>query len=259
MKKQLLALVVALATQCVNAQTATDFTANDCNGVSHNLFSELDAGKVIVLCWVMPCASCTGPALTTYNVVQSYQATYPNQVFYYLVDDYANTVCASLNSWANANGISASSWKFTFVNSAIKMTDYGQNGMPKIVVVGGSNHAVYYNSNNTVSSEDLQNAISSALAAIGTAEAVQNFSSLKIFPNPSSSEAKIMFTLAQEAEVALEVYSLQGQLLDVLLAEKLAQGQHEVIMDVSGYALGTYLIRIQSNASTGTYHLVVNR
>ena len=32
---------------------ATDFTALDCDGVSHHLFSELDSGKVIVIAWVI--------------------------------------------------------------------------------------------------------------------------------------------------------------------------------------------------------------
>ena len=33
--------------------TATDFTTDDCDGVSHNLFDELNDGNVIVISWVM--------------------------------------------------------------------------------------------------------------------------------------------------------------------------------------------------------------
>jgi hypothetical protein len=43
------------------SQTAADFTANDCNGTSHHLFAELNAGKVVVVAFVMPCTDCIGP------------------------------------------------------------------------------------------------------------------------------------------------------------------------------------------------------
>jgi len=57
MKKQILTFTfLILNTFGLIAQTnATDFTANDCDGVSHHLFSELDNGKVVVIAWVMPC------------------------------------------------------------------------------------------------------------------------------------------------------------------------------------------------------------
>src|SRR5262245_353846 len=135
MKKSILLIAVLFLSVISFAQTATNFTCNDCSGNSHDLFSELDAGKVIVLCWVMPCGTCTSPALTSYNVVQSFQASYPNQVYFYLIDDYANTTCTSLNSWGTSIGAPPSSSSLRFSNAAIDMTNYGATGMPKIVVV----------------------------------------------------------------------------------------------------------------------------
>ena len=59
MKKTLLTAISGLFTILGFAQTtATDFTANDCGGTSHTLFTELNAGNVIVITWVMPCSSC---------------------------------------------------------------------------------------------------------------------------------------------------------------------------------------------------------
>jgi hypothetical protein len=84
MKKLILVFLVALFSYVANGQTATNFTCNDCTGVSHTLFDELDAGNVIVLCWVMPCGSCIGPTLTTYNVVQSFATSHPGRVKLYI-------------------------------------------------------------------------------------------------------------------------------------------------------------------------------
>src|SRR5688572_1006830 len=105
MKKLLFLLLIAISWLPVSAQVATNFTCNDCSGNLHNLFSELDAGKVIVLDWVMPCGGCTAPSQTAHNIVQGFQSTNPNQVLFYMVDDYANTSCSSLNGWANSIGI----------------------------------------------------------------------------------------------------------------------------------------------------------
>src|SRR6185436_4860235 len=113
----------------------------------HDLFAELDAGKVIVICWVMPCPACVNPALTTHNIVQTYQSTNPYKVIMYLVDDFANTTCTSLETWQNNTGVPDAT---PFSNSAINMNDYGGPGMPKIVVIGGPNHTVFYNTDYTV-------------------------------------------------------------------------------------------------------------
>ena len=75
---------------------ATDFTALDCDGVSHHLFSELDSGKVIVIAWVMPCGPCGSIALDAYTASLGYAISNPGRVEFYLVDDFANTDCASL-------------------------------------------------------------------------------------------------------------------------------------------------------------------
>src|ERR1017187_11001668 len=101
MKKILYILIALMFVITISkAQTATDFTATDCNSNSHNLFSELNAGKVIVMDWVMPCINCVAPSLSTSNVVQRYQTTYPGRVQLYLIKDIGTTTCTTLTSWA---------------------------------------------------------------------------------------------------------------------------------------------------------------
>ena len=60
---------------CIAFAQATDFTTDDCNGVTHNLFDSLDAGNVIVIAWAMPCFSCIAPSLSAYSAVQSFATT----------------------------------------------------------------------------------------------------------------------------------------------------------------------------------------
>ena len=102
MKKTLLTVLLAAFAKFTFATFATDFTATDCASTSHNLFTELAAGKVVVITWVMPCGACITGASNASNAVIA--VGNPNVVFY-LVDDAGNTNCSSLNSWASTNSI----------------------------------------------------------------------------------------------------------------------------------------------------------
>src|SRR3990170_3524731 len=99
MKKLILSLSIICCAFFTNAQTATNFNCNDCNAVNHDLFTELNSGKVIVLCWVMPCGACSAPAQSAHNIVQSYSVSNPGQVLFYLCDDFGTTSCPTMNSW----------------------------------------------------------------------------------------------------------------------------------------------------------------
>lgn len=254
MKKQVLSICFfAIAAFCTG-QTATDFTADDCNGISHNLFTDLDAGKVIVICWVMPCGTCTGPALTSYNIVESYSASHPGKVSLFLCDDYANTPCSSLDTWANAYGLKNA---IRFSNPAILMTDYGPSAMPKVVVLGGPNHTVFYNANNTVNASDFQNAVNSALSTTAINDPNSNTTSLSVFPNPASHTAEINFNLKQSSDINIELFNLEGQIIKKVYAGRQLAGEVKMSMDVAGYPAGMYLVKLADGKQTTFVNLIV--
>ena len=141
--------------------TATDFTTNDCNGVTHNLFNDLDAGNVIVIAWVMPCGPCETYSLPAYSAVQTFATSHPGRVHFYIADDYGTTACGTLNNFASNMPVST-----IFSSSDVNMSDYGAYGMPKVVVLGGTDHTIYYNQNDShITFSGAQSAISDALAS----------------------------------------------------------------------------------------------
>jgi hypothetical protein len=258
MKKFTLFIILILLSKGVYSQTATDFTANDCNGNSHNLFSELNSGKVIVLCWVMPCGACTGASLTTNNVVQSYQSSNPNTVFFYLCDDYANSICSSVNNWANGAGIPQSATSLRFSNASINMANYGSTGMPKIVVIGGASHTVFYNTNNTVNATSLQNAINAALSTTGIADPNSDAYVLSASPNPSSNTTELKFNLTESSNVKIELFNLEGQLVENIYSGKLLQGENKVQVDVSKFLSGMYLLKLSKGTKSEFINIIVS-
>jgi len=232
------AFLITLAAPIFSQTTATNFNCADCNSINHDLFSELNSGKIIVIAWVMPCTSCMSGALAGYSAVESFATSNPGQVLFYLVDDYANTNCSSLSNWGNTNGMTNST---KFSNSVISMSDYGVDGMPKVVVLGGADHAVFYNeNNNNISQSEITTAISNALAsnATGVEEMKKE---MYVQKNPVSNVLTIHFATINSDKVKLKIINAAGQ--EVLLIETDIY-ESKVDIDVSGLQNGIYFVNL---------------
>lgn len=245
--KQFLTIFLMIATYALFSQTATNFTCNDCSGQSYDLFTELDAGKVVVICWVMPCGSCINPTTTTYSVVEDFQTTHPDKVVFYMADDFANTNCATLENWATSINIPASSFSLRFSNSSINMAHYGTFGMPKVVVLGGPERTVFYNANDAVNQTALTNAINLAIAATGTDEGItKSNSDISITPSPARSFIEVTSHNETITINKIACYSNQGRLLKTSTNLKLQTGMPHKI-NISEWAQGVYFIDIQTS------------
>jgi phage terminase large subunit-like protein len=166
----------------------------------------------------------------------------------YIVDDYANTSCNSLNAWANANNLNPST---RFSNASIKMSDYGTPGMPKVVVTGNWSHQVYYNSNNTVNATALQTAIAAALEdySVGITDTDRE-QVLSFFPNPAVSDVTFRFKADGTNDATLKVYDLTGKLLDIRIYSGLDQGVTTLRYSMEHIPEGVYLLRISDGHSS---------
>ena len=259
MKKNLLLTLASLMAVFGFSQTAGNFTCNDCSGNNHDLFTELNSGKVIVIAWVMPCGACISGALAGYTQVQGFQSSNPGTVLFYLADDVANTSCSSLTSWANTNGMSGANAVFS--NSTVNMSPYGTAGMPKVVVLGGSNHAVFYNQNGSaITQSGIQSAIAAAIAANTAGINVEsNFSSMELYPNPSNSSSKLALKLVKATQVKSEVQNQLGQKVAEVLNSNLRQGDNTVKIDLTELANGTYFISCSDGEVSKKLKLIVLR
>jgi len=70
------------------------------------------------------------------------------------------------------------------------------------------------------------------------------------YPNPFNPTTTIRFSLAAPQQVRLEVVSILGQRVAVLLDGIVEQGQHAVQFDGSGLATGMYICRMMTRSST---------
>ncbi|MBC3542128.1 PKD domain-containing protein [Rufibacter sp. H-1] len=89
---------------------------------------------------------------------------------------------------------------------------------------------------------------------------IQTLDSFTAHPNPFSDKVAVGFTLAAEEEVILEVYNLQGQLVQTLFAGKAMAGKaYQYEFDGSKLANGVYICRIMVAGKTTVKRLLLDR
>lgn len=256
MKKIFISAILAVAATSLNAQTtATNWTAQDCNGTSHTLFNELDNGKVIVFVWVMPCNSCVLGAKAAYNAAQSFATSNPGKVVYYLSDDLGDDNCSALNTWISANNIGNTANMTVFGNSGntINESDFGGSGMPHVIVMGGTDHKIYYNQRNSAANDQtgIQAAINNAIGALNIAEAKPVFS-FGIAPNPAKD---VVMVKAQKAITGIIITSVDGR---VVKKVDYSNAKTNPSININGVPAGTYVIKATDvDGATGVNKLVV--
>jgi hypothetical protein len=235
----------------VNAQTAKDFTAPDCSATSRNLFTELNAGKIIVMVWVMPCGSCISDAKASYDAVQSFATSNPGRVLLWLADDNGGTSCSNLASWATSNGINtANATLFGNAGNVINEADYGGSGMPHVMVVGGMNHKIYMNKlNGSNDGPAITAAINQALTT-GIAAKATEASPLKLYPNPAQHRVSIDCMKLTSPVTQIEIYNVLGEKIQTLSPGIFDQSNKTIDIELSAAVKpGNYYVHVKNGDS----------
>lgn len=249
MRKLLLLGLISIIGHSSNAQTnATDVTITDCNGTTVNLFSELDAGKIIVIGWTMPCNTCGGPLSQIHDAVLNFAGSNPGVVEYWINDDYANSPCTTIEAWSQSYGITNARY---FSDGQLNMNDYGGAGMPKVVVLGCTDHKVYYNKNNNPYGPHVTAAIQTALddianncLSLGIEDSDQDKISINCFPVPVEDKLTVQVDGISCIELQYELIGVNGSQHNIVLDKSLSTS--EVTFSVSHLNAGVYFLKISN-------------
>ena len=79
----------------------------------------------------------------------------------------------------------------------------------------------------------------------------QASSSILIFPNPVKDKTTVSFKLSVKSDVTLSVNDISGRNVLTMNQNGLSSGQHNLIIDLSGQAPGTYIMRMSSKDGIG--------
>lgn len=237
MKKLFTLIAFSFTAFAAQAQTAPDFTAKDCSGTSHNLYTDLASGKVVIINWVMPCSACVDASSHCSGALKNYAQS--ANVIHYLLDDMGDQDCSYITNWATSSGVDMS--KVVILdnkNNVVNEANYTGTGMPHIMVVGGPNHKVYFNGKNAAADDTaaIKNAITSAFSdlGVGTVNKKLNFS---LTPNPAKD--KLSVTYSQPIR-NISVLTLSGQ----LVKEEAFGNVINPSINISGIPAGIYMVNI---------------
>ena len=249
MKKLLLSAITAIAcTVSVNAQTtAMDFTQTDCNGNAHTLFTDLNAGKVVIMEWYMgpSCQPCKDAAKEIEGMKTKLLQTYPGKVMSYTWGFQDSYTCSATQSWISGLGVSA----IPMDTGAAQVAYYGGFSMPTIVVAAGSTHKIIYIANPTnggYSNGDtatINTAIKNFLSPTSVSNLPENVNEASVYPSPAQSDATVKVLLKTSGNIQTQVMNLNGQIVMQFPMEK-ASGTYTKTISTSTLASGTYTVNI---------------
>ncbi len=232
------------------SQTAMDFNTNDCNGNPVHLFSDLDAGKAVVLFYYMPnCGSCPPHAANIQTMANNINANYPGMVKAYSYPYQDVTDCAYSASWVVDNNLQLF---IPMNNGATSLAYYGEFAMPTIVLLGGTDHSVMhlYDQGFDVSDTVLmRNLILDLIdpSQANTLKLDENITSLDVFPNPTSEVLNVKLKLKEVSEVSFELLDITGRILLTQSEIKLKEGTEEI--NVCEIPNGSYILKINVNGN----------
>jgi hypothetical protein len=80
---------------------------------------------------------------------------------------------------------------------------------------------------------------------------------LSAYPNPFNAVTRLHFNLARTGRVDLQVFDLNGRLVETLASKTFNAGEHEIRFDGKNLATGVYLARMQSGSFSATQKLML--
>ena len=142
--------------------------------------------------------------------------------------------------------------------NVIKESDYGGSGMPHVVVLGGTDHHVYLNiRNGSNDGAAITTAINQALTAgVNDVPAVNN---LSVYPNPSSNNFNVAFTMLQPSDVQLNIVDFTGKTVKVFNYTQLSGTQTLPVSFNNNLSEGNYLLRVKTNQGISSQSFTITR
>jgi len=72
-----------------------------------------------------------------------------------------------------------------------------------------------------------------------------------VYPNPFNPITTISFGLAEDTEISIKVYNIQGSVVETLANQYMEAGYHSVVWDADQHSSGIYFVKMLTSPSTG--------
>lgn len=247
MQRPLLLSLSLLTAAGLTAQTAVDFTLNDCAGASHHLFDELDQGKIVILEFAMipSCTPCIQAGGILQTVRNNFEATNPGRVKWYTWGGVDAYTCAQMSDWETSHSLVPDG---TFIDGSAMATNYGGFSMPTIVALAGTDHNKIFEQHGFVT--NLQGHITDAINAaltVSVNEVPMSTISASLAPNPANDVVNLNVSMRSTMDLSITVYDNAGRVVKSLPKQAMTTGAHTLPIAVDELAIGPYLLGISGS------------
>lgn len=84
-----------------------------------------------------------------------------------------------------------------------------------------------------------------------------NHSLSELFPNPTNGMSRITFSLPQSADVRMSIWDISGRIAADIINERMAAGNHNLIVDANHLTSGIYFVRLETGTSVAVRKFVL--
>jgi hypothetical protein len=88
-------------------------------------------------------------------------------------------------------------------------------------------------------------------------EAITDFRLIANYPNPFNPSTMIHFEVAQAGEISLDIFDVQGRLVENLVSGTRDAGSYQVGFDAAGLSSGVYFARLSGAARSEMMKMVL--
>ncbi|HNF72896.1 MAG TPA: T9SS type A sorting domain-containing protein, partial [Chitinophagaceae bacterium] len=237
-------LLLLFTIMTTKAQTPMQISGPDCNGVNHDLFAELDAGKAVVVFFFMDaCGSCPPVAAKVQTMCNSILSNYPGMITGYALPYINSTTCTATANWVVNNSLPLYS---PYDSGAVQVANYGGFGMPTVVLLGGKapDRRVMFSTLSFVDSDTtiMHDSIMALLGPVATNDFNSEIPGITFYPNPTQEQLNIELELKSISSLKIDLLDMQGRTIQNVM-DQYASGSIKKSLATHSVPSGMYLIR----------------
>ena len=259
-------IVIGLSSFASLAQVgavAPNFTADDINGTTHDVYDHLASGKVVIVdmfaTWCGPCWSFhNGHYLDDLNAQFGPNGT--DEVVIIGYEDAGNTTLDDMyGTGSNTLGDWVTGVTYNLIHGpAVLPSEYG-SGYPTISVICPSDKKIKYNLFNSGGSlQQMISEVQDVITECSTASIEDSplTIALSVSPNPTKSIANISFDASASEKAAVTIYSVSGELISTANYQ-LELGSNTIELDMNSIESGIYLLKVETSNSASKMTSIV--
>jgi len=231
---------------------APDFTVKDLDGNSHNLYSILNSGKIVILdvsaTWCGPCWNFhTKHYLKDLNDIYGEKGQNIARVIFY-EGDKATTLLDLQGKTSGTMGDWITGTNYPIINEStisLNLKIYAPLGFPTINVICPATKKIVADLFDSQSLAAMKTVIETKCGSLTSVDDVNADNFYALYPNPATDFTSLKLNIKSGETVDVQIYSSLGQLMQSYNYRN--NGINEYTIDLSNFDNGVYFIRVNKD------------